>query len=99
MNERLTPTGGDTGDKRVRLVRLRLMIASSLTAAIVTIYFSFMALFAFGKPVLGVILVPGLSLGILSGILIIICSFILCFVYVAWASAFFDPGINATNEE
>jgi len=99
MNERLTPTGGDTGDKRVRLVRLRLMIASSLTAAIVTIYFSFMALFAFGKPVLGVILVPGLSLGILSGILIIICSFILCFVYVAWASAFFDPGINATKEE
>ena len=79
MNERLTPTGGDTGDKRVRLVRLRLMIASSLTAAMVAIYFSFMTLFAFGNPVLGVILVPGLSLGILSGILVIICSFILCF--------------------
>jgi uncharacterized membrane protein (DUF485 family) len=97
MNVCLNPMGGKSSEGFVRLVRLRLVIASSLTAAIVSIYFSFMALFAFGKPVLGVILVPGLSLGILSGILVIICSFILCFVYVAWASAYFDPGINAMN--
>src|SRR5262249_16751605 len=99
MNERLSPTGGDTGDKRVQLGGLAISSASSLTAGMVGIDLRLMTVFAFGKPVLGVILVPGLSLGILSGILVIICSFILCFVYVAWASAFFDPGINAMKEE
>lgn len=99
MNVSFNSTGGDSGDKRVRLVRSRLMIASSLTAVMVAIYFCFMALFAFGKPMLGAILAPGLSLGILFGVLIIICSFILCFAYVAWASAFFDRAIDAMKRE
>ena len=98
MNVGLNSIGGDSGDERVRLVRLRLMIGSSLTAVMVVIYVCFMALFAFAKPMLGAILAPGLSLGILLGVLVIFCSFILCFVYVAWANAFFDPGINAMKK-
>ena len=85
--------------KITALVRSRLTLALSLTALMIAIYFGFMSLFAFDKPLLGVILAPGLSLGLLLGPLVITCAFILCFVYVAWASAFFDPGINATKEE
>jgi len=95
----LNSTNGDSGGERVRLVRLRLMIASSLTTVMVAIYFCFMASFAFAKPMLGAILAPGLSLGILLGVLVIICSFILCLVYVTWANAFFDPGISAMKRE
>jgi uncharacterized membrane protein (DUF485 family) len=53
-----------------------------------------MTLFAFDKPLLGVILAPGLSLGLLLGPLVIACAFILCFAYVAWANTSFDPSID-----
>ena len=58
------------------------------------IYFTFMALFAFDKPLLGQMLAPGLSLCILLGPLVIISSFLLCLVYVLWANRVFDPALR-----
>jgi len=79
------------------LARTRLRLALVLSAAMMAIYFSFMALFAFDKPLLGTIITPGLSLCILLGPLVIISSFLLCLVYVLWANRVFDPGLHGLD--
>jgi uncharacterized membrane protein (DUF485 family) len=43
--------------------------------------------------------VPGLTLGILLGALVIVASWILTWVYVRWAAAHYDPGIKALDRE
>jgi uncharacterized membrane protein (DUF485 family) len=95
MNIEVITVDRMTGDRIATLVRSRLTLALSLTALMLAIYFGFMTLFAFDKPLLVVILAPGLSLGLLLGPLIITCAFILCFAYVAWANTCFDPSIDA----
>ena len=60
----------------------------------IVIYFAFMGLFAFDKPLLGTVLMPGLSLCILLGPLVIIASFLLCLIYVLWANRVLDAGIR-----
>jgi uncharacterized membrane protein (DUF485 family) len=97
MNGELT-TVDRRADAAVRmgaLIRLRLIIALSLTSVMIAVYFGFMALFAFDKPLLGTMLTPGLSLGILLGPVVIISSFILSLAYVVWANAWFDPRVEA----
>ena len=46
------------------------------------------------KPLLGTILMPGLSLCIVLGPLVIISSFVLCLVYVLWANRVLDAGVR-----
>jgi uncharacterized membrane protein (DUF485 family) len=41
--------------------------------------------------VLGQILVPGLSLGILLGVVVILATWILTWIYVAWANRRYEP--------
>ncbi|KJC54465.1 membrane protein [Bradyrhizobium sp. LTSP849] len=76
------------------LVKQRLRVSLGLSAAMMIIYFTFMALFAFDKPLLGQLLAPGLSLCILLGPLVIVSSFLLCLVYVLWANRVFDPALR-----
>ncbi|MDH6259467.1 DUF485 domain-containing protein [Bradyrhizobium sp. BR13661] len=76
------------------LASQRLWVALGLSAAMMIIYFTFMALFAFDKPLLGQMLAPGLSLCIVLGPLVIISSFLLCLVYVLWANRVFDPALR-----
>ena len=51
-------------------------LALRLTAAMMVVYFGFILLVAFDKPLLGRQLVPGLSLGILLGALVIVAAWI-----------------------
>lgn len=76
------------------LARKRLLVGLILSAAMIAIYFGFMGLFAFDKPLLGTILAPGLSLCIVLGPLVIISSFLLCLVYVLWANRVHDAGVR-----
>jgi uncharacterized membrane protein (DUF485 family) len=94
---RRTSKGGDSGDTSGRvleLVRKRLSIALWLSVAMIVVYFGFMGLFAFNKPLLGTILAPGLSLCILLGPAVIVTSFVLCLIYVHWANRVYDPGVR-----
>ena len=43
--------------------------------------------------------VPGLTLGILLGALVIVASWILTWVYVRWAATHYDPAIRALDRE
>jgi uncharacterized membrane protein (DUF485 family) len=61
----------------------------------VLIYFGFIALVAFGRPVLAIQVMPGLSLGILLGALVIVASWVLTWVYVRWANSVYDPAVRA----
>ena len=80
------------------LDRARWRIALTLTGAMILLYFGFIALVAFGRPFLAIQLVPGLSLGILLGALVIVASWVLTWVYVRWANSVYDPAVRALLE-
>ena len=80
------------------LAARRWRIALTLTAVMVVLYFGFIALIAFRKPLLGHLLAPGLSLGILLGALVIVCSWLLTWVYVRWANTRYDAELHRLKE-
>lgn len=71
----------------------RRRVALSLTAAMVVIYFGFLGLIAWQKPLLGTLVRPGLSLGILLGALVIVSCWVLTWLYVRWTNTRYDPEI------
>ncbi len=68
--------------------------ALALTAGMIGLYFGFILLIAYDKPLLGRILVPGLSLGILLGALVIVGSWLFTWVYVRWANTHYDTELD-----
>jgi uncharacterized membrane protein (DUF485 family) len=73
-------------------------LALTLTAAMMAVYFSFILLVAFAKPLLGTILVPGLSLGTLLGALTIVSAWIFIWIYVRWANGHYDRTVASLRE-
>jgi uncharacterized membrane protein (DUF485 family) len=57
------------------------------------IYFGFILLIAFDKPLMGTLLTPGLSLGILLGVVVILSAWVLTTIYVRWANRVYDEKI------
>ncbi len=76
------------------LSRQRWRIAVALSAVMIVVYFGFVLLVAFDKPLLGTLLVPGLSLGVLLGALVIVTAWVLTWHYVRWANAHLDRRIK-----
>jgi len=68
----------------------RWRISMWLTAIMMFIYFGFILLIAYNKPLLGTPIIPGLSLGILLGALTIIAVWVLTYIYVHWANTTYD---------
>lgn len=68
----------------------RFKLALILSILMLVFYFGFILLVAFDKPLLGIILSPGLSLGILLGALVIVSAWVLCLIYVQWANNHYD---------
>ena len=77
----------------------RWRVAGALTAAMIVLYFGFIALIAYDRPLLARQVAPGLTLGILFGALVIVISWLLTWVYVRWAAKHYDPGIRALDRE
>ena len=57
-------------------------LAFVLSLIMLAIYCGFVLLEAYNKPLLGSLIVPGLSWGILLGALVIIVAWVLTFIYV-----------------
>ncbi len=76
----------------------RWRVALTLTGVMVLLYFGFVLLVAYGRNLLAIQVVPGLTLGILLGALVIVASWILTWVYVRWAARHYDPGIRSHQE-
>lgn len=76
------------------LSRARWRIAILLTAVMIAVYFGFIALIAFDKPLLARRVTSGLSLGIALGVFVIVVSWILTWVYVRWANRHYDARLE-----
>jgi uncharacterized membrane protein (DUF485 family) len=72
----------------------RWRISLLLSAAMMFIYFGFILLIAFNKPLLGSLVLPGLSLGILLGALVIVAAWILVFIYTRWLNKNYDDALE-----
>lgn len=83
-----------TDDRLAALAAARWRVQLALTGAMVAVYFGFILLIAYDKPLLGRLLRPGLSLGILLGALVIVSSWILTWVYVRWANIHYDAALD-----
>jgi uncharacterized membrane protein (DUF485 family) len=88
-------------DRQARLEALaaaRARVVARLCAAMFVLYFGFILLIAFQKPLLGRLVAPGLSLGILLGALVIVASWGLTFAYVRWANRHYDGALARLRE-
>lgn len=83
-----------SGDLRA-LDSARWRIAILLTVAMMAVYFGFILLVAYNKPFLSRLIVPGLSVGILLGALVIVSAWVLIWLYVRWANNHYDAAIDA----
>ena len=72
----------------------RWRLAATLSAVVAAVYFGFILLIAFDKPLLATLIVPGLSLGILLGALVIVVSWLATFIYVRWANGPYDAALR-----
>lgn len=87
----------DTTSAVARVSRTRWRVGIALTAAMVVVYFGFVALVAYGKALLAHLIVPGLSVGIVLGALTIVAAIALTGVYVAWANKKHDAALHAAK--
>ena len=89
-------------DAKARLAQLaaaRWRLAVLLTATMTVVYVGFILLIAFGKPLLGQVVAPGLSVGILLGVLVILVAWAIIVVYVRWATEHYDAAVSAVRRE
>ena len=88
-------------DKQQRLEALaaaQWRLALLLTGAMMAIYFGFILLVAFAKPFLATLVMPGLSLGMLLGALVIVSAWVLIWIYVRWANSHYDDTVKSLRE-
>jgi uncharacterized membrane protein (DUF485 family) len=77
-------------DDMRRIDAARRRVAGILTVTMMVLYFGFILLVAYNKPLLTTVIVPGLSLGILLGALVIVAAWVLILIYVRWANRHYD---------
>jgi len=85
----------DTQVHLTRVAAARWRLALLLTAVMTLVYVGFILLIAFNKPLLGTILMPGLSLGILLGVVLILTAWALIMIYVRWTNTHYDSRVAA----
>ena len=86
-------------DQLRKLDAARWRVASALTVTMMVLYFGFILLIAYNKPLLATIITPGLSIGILSGALVIVAAWVLIWVYVRWANLHYDTAVDAIRRK
>ena len=80
-----------------RLAARRWRIALWLTAAMLAVYFGFILLVAFAKPLMGSPVAGKLTLGILLGVLVIVSAWVLTWIYVHWANRHYDAAVRGLS--
>jgi uncharacterized membrane protein (DUF485 family) len=79
------------------LAKARWTVAIVLSTVVFVLYFGFIFAVAFAKEAMATELVPGLSVGILAGALVIIGAWLTTWAYVAWANKHFDSRLSVIN--
>jgi len=89
-------------DSHVHLTRVaaaRWRLAIILTTTMTLVYVGLILLVAFNKELLATIIVPGLSLGILLGVLVIVTAWVLIVIYVRWTNTHYDHAVAHIRRE
>lgn len=94
----MTPST-DSRNAIAALGAARWRVALALTAAMMLLYFGFILLVAFNKPLLGREITPGLSVGILLGACVIVAAWVLIWIYTRWANAHYDHEVSRLQRE
>jgi uncharacterized membrane protein (DUF485 family) len=89
----------DAGDRLAELTRAQWRLALRLTATMMAAYFGFILLVAYHQTLLGRLLAPGLSVGTLLGVLVIVLAWVLINVYVRWANGHYDTTVASLRKE
>lgn len=89
----------DRASRLEALAARRWRLALALTAAMLATYFGFVLLVAYDKPLLGRLVAPGLSLGILLGAMVIVVAWVLTGIYVRWANVHYDAELAKLKAE
>jgi uncharacterized membrane protein (DUF485 family) len=79
------------------LAKARWNVAIVLSIVVFVLYFGFIFAVAFAKEAMATEVVPGLSVGILAGALVIIGAWLTTWAYVTWANKHFDTRLSAIN--
>jgi uncharacterized membrane protein (DUF485 family) len=88
----------DSHDRLRQLHQARWRLAFALTGAVVVVYFGFILLIAYRRDILARLILPGLSVGILLGALVIVASWLLTWFYVRWANTTYDTELERIRE-
>jgi uncharacterized membrane protein (DUF485 family) len=72
----------------------RWRVALTLTGAMLVVYFGFILLIAFAKDFLANRIVDGLSVGMALGVVVILATWALTWIYVRWANRVYEPMID-----
>jgi uncharacterized membrane protein (DUF485 family) len=88
----------DAHQHLTRVAAQRWRLAMLLTTAMTVVYVGFILLVAFNKPLLGTVVVPGLSVGILLGVLVIVTAWMLILVYVKWTNDHYDHPVAQAQQ-
>ncbi len=89
----MTAAMTDSKSRLILVSAARWRLAVILTTIMTLVYVGFILLIAFNKPLLGTVLMPGLSLGILLGVLVIVTAWALIVIYVKWANEHYDATV------
>ena len=92
------PRMSDAQHHLTRVAAQRWRLAMLLTTAMTVVYVGFILLVAFNKPLLGTVLAPGLSVGILLGVLVIVTAWVLIVIYVKWTNDHYDHRVAAVRK-
>ena len=88
----------DTKGALETLASAQWRLALTLTAVMMAVYYGFILLVAYAKPLLGRLVVPGLSLGTLLGVLVIVTAWAVIWIYVRWANGHYDSTVKRLRE-
>lgn len=80
------------------LGRRRMILSAVLTATMMIVYFGFMMLVAYQKAWFGSLLAPGLSVGIVLGVGVIVAVWVLTYIYAQWSNSVYDVEVKRLKE-
>src|SRR4051812_3708747 len=93
------PLRSASSERLRQVAAARWRVALALTVAMMAVYFGFILLVAFDKALLARTVAPGLSIGILLGVVVIATAWVLIAVYVVWANRHYDASIARLRSE
>lgn len=82
-----------------RLVAKRWSVAIILTIVLFVIYYGYILLIGYNKPLLATKIGEYTNLGIPMGVLTIVLSWVLTVIYVIWANKSYDPEVKRLKDQ